>query len=84
MHLGRARQRKSPRERPARRWRDELDYWKGTIWRRIAQIGTCGSRPLPNNGTLWVHNNDDDDDDIYIYIYIYIYMVITQKHIDNT
>ena len=30
--------RKRPRERPARRWRDELDdYWKGTIWQRIAQ-----------------------------------------------
>ena len=29
--------RKRPRERPARRWRDELDdYWKDTIWWRIA------------------------------------------------
>ena len=29
---------KRPRGRPARRWRDELDdYWKGTIWQRIAQ-----------------------------------------------
>ena len=27
-------QRKIPRGRPARRWRD---YWKGTIWQRIAQ-----------------------------------------------
>ena len=27
-----------PRGRPARRWRDELDdYWKDTIWQRIAQ-----------------------------------------------
>ena len=31
-------ERKRPRGRPASRWRDELDdYWKGTIWRRIAQ-----------------------------------------------
>ena len=31
-------ERKRPRGRPARRWRDELnDYWKGTIWQRIAQ-----------------------------------------------
>ena len=31
-------ERKIPRGRPARRWRDELDdYWKGTIWQRIAQ-----------------------------------------------
>ena len=29
---------KIPRGRPARRWRDELDdYWKGTIWQRIAR-----------------------------------------------
>ena len=29
---------KRHRERPARRWRDELDdYWKDTIWQRIAQ-----------------------------------------------
>ena len=29
---------KRSRGRPARRWRDELDeYWKGTIWQRIAQ-----------------------------------------------
>ena len=29
---------KTPRGRPARRWRDELDdYRKGTIWQRIAQ-----------------------------------------------
>ena len=28
---------KRSRGRPARRWRDELDdYWKGTIWQRIA------------------------------------------------
>ena len=20
-------------------------------------------RPLPNHGTLWLHNDDDDDDD---------------------
>ena len=31
-------ERKRPRGRPARRWRDKLDdYWKGTIWQRIAQ-----------------------------------------------
>ncbi|KAK2184814.1 hypothetical protein NP493_252g05078 [Ridgeia piscesae] len=31
-------ERKRPRGRPARRWRDELDdYWKSTIWQRIAQ-----------------------------------------------
>ena len=31
-------ERKRPRGRPARRWRDELDdYWKDTIWQRIAQ-----------------------------------------------
>ena len=31
-------ERKRPRGRPARLWRDELaDYWKGTIWQRIAQ-----------------------------------------------
>ena len=30
--------RNRPRGRPARRWRDEQDdYWKGTIWERIAQ-----------------------------------------------
>ena len=30
--------RKRPRRRPARRWRKEQgDYWKGTIWQRIAQ-----------------------------------------------
>ena len=30
---------KRPGVRPARRWRDELDdYWKGTIWQRIAQV----------------------------------------------
>ena len=31
-------ERKKPRERPARRRRDELDeYWKDTIWLRVAQ-----------------------------------------------
>ena len=31
-------EKKIPRGRPARRWRDELDdYWKGTIWQRIVQ-----------------------------------------------
>ena len=31
-------ERKRPRRRRARRWRDELrDYWKGTIWQGIAQ-----------------------------------------------
>jgi len=31
-------ERKRPRGRPARRWRDELDdYWKGAIWQRIVQ-----------------------------------------------
>ena len=31
-------ERKRPRVRPVRRWKDELDdYWKGTIWQRIAQ-----------------------------------------------
>ena len=31
-------ERKRPRGRPAKRRRDELDdYWKGTIWQRIAQ-----------------------------------------------
>ena len=30
-------ERKRPRGRPARRWRDEIDYWKGSIWQRIAQ-----------------------------------------------
>ena len=31
-------ERKIPRGRLARRWRDELDdYWKGTTWQRIAQ-----------------------------------------------
>ena len=30
------------RGRPARRWRDELDdYWKGTIWQRIAHREVC-------------------------------------------
>ena len=30
----------TPRGRPTRRWRDELDdYWMGTIWQRIAQDG---------------------------------------------
>ena len=50
-------ERKRPRGRPARRWRDELDdYWKGTIWQRIA--------PDRQMWTLWLHNDDDDDDDI--------------------
>ena len=32
-------ERKRPRGRPARGWRDELDdYWMGTIWQRIAQV----------------------------------------------
>ena len=31
-------ERKRPRGRPVRCWRDELDdYWKSTIWQRIAQ-----------------------------------------------
>ena len=31
-------ERKIPRDRPARWWRDKLDdYWKGIIWQRIAQ-----------------------------------------------
>ena len=31
-------ERKIPRGRPAKQWRDELDdYWKSTIWQRIAQ-----------------------------------------------
>ena len=31
-------ERKRPRGRPVRRWRDKLDdYWKGTIWQRIAE-----------------------------------------------
>ena len=31
-------ERKRPRGRPAKRWRDELDdYWMGAIWQRIAQ-----------------------------------------------
>ena len=32
-------ERKTRRGRPAIRWREELDdYWKGTIWQRIAQV----------------------------------------------
>ena len=35
---GKPYERKRPRGRPARRWRDELDdYWNGNIWQRIAQ-----------------------------------------------
>ena len=31
-------ERKRPRGIPARRWRDELDdYWKGTVWQKLAQ-----------------------------------------------
>ena len=54
--------RKRPRGRPARRWRDELDdYWKGTIWQRIAQDRQMWKRHAsPKHGTLWLHNDDDN------------------------
>ena len=45
------------------------------------KIGRCGSsmmRPSPNQGTLWLHN--DDDDDVYIYILLYIYIHEITKH----
>ena len=35
---GKPHERKAQSGRPARQWKDELDdYWKGTIWQRIAQ-----------------------------------------------
>ena len=59
---------KRSRGRPARRWRDELDdYWKGTIWQRIARDRQTGKqhmlRPSPNHGTLRLHNDGDDDNE---------------------
>ena len=54
-------ERKRPRGRLARRWRDELDdYWKGTMWQRIAQDSQMWKQhPSPNHGTLWLQNDDD-------------------------
>ena len=53
-------ERKRHRGRPVRLWRDELDdHWKSTIWQRIAQCsGSSMIRPSPNNGTLWLHNDE--------------------------
>ena len=72
-------ERKTPRRRPARRWRDELDdYWKGTIWQRIAQDRPTWNsmlRPSPNHGTLWLH---DDDDDVFLwFVFNYVLFLST-------
>ena len=47
-----------------RHWRDELDdYWKDTIWQRLAQDRQMWKQHVEaNHGTLWLHNDDDDDD----------------------
>ena len=65
-------ERKRPRGRPARCWRGELDdYWKGTIWQRIAQdrqmwkqIVEAFTQPLDTMAAQWwwwcsanVHSN---------------------------
>ena len=60
-------ERKIPRGRPARRWRDELDdYWKGTVWQRIAQDRQMWKQHAEAfaqpRDTKW-HNDDDDDDE---------------------
>ena len=42
-------ERKRPRRRPVRRWRDELDdFWKGTIWQWIAQDGQMWKQHAEN------------------------------------
>ena len=63
-------ERKRPRERPTRWWRYKLnDYWKGTIWQRIAQDkqmwkqhAEAFAQPWDTTG-LQLHK--DDDNDIY-------------------
>ena len=63
-------QRKTPRRRPARRWRDELDdYWKGTIWQRIAQDRQLSSSMLrhsPNHRALLLHTDCDDSESTFV------------------
>ena len=61
-------ERKRPKGRPARRWRDELDdYWKGTIWQRIAQDRQTWKQHAEAiaqpRERVWLHNDDADDDD---------------------
>ena len=55
----------------ARHWGDELDdYWKGTIWQRIAQDrqiwkqhAEAFARPRDTTDDDDDDNDDDDDDD---------------------
>ena len=54
-------ERKTPRRRPARRWRHKLE---DTIWQRINQ-----------DRQMWLHNDFDDDDDIIrMYVCRYVGM----------
>ena len=64
-------EKKRPRGRPARRWRDELDtYWNGTIWQRIVQ----DRQMWKQHGTLWLPN--DDDVEITTYYFYLLYYVL--------
>ncbi|KAK2167527.1 hypothetical protein NP493_1271g01001 [Ridgeia piscesae] len=74
-------ERKRPRGRPVRRCRDELDdYWKGTIWLRIAQdrhMQQLSSSPNTGHygGTMMM---------MYIWIIIYVHvtksLIYQDKH----
>ena len=49
------------------------DYWKGTIWPRIAQdrqVWNTMPSPSPNHGAQRLHN--DDDDMLYIYAELHV------------
>ena len=61
---------KRRQERPAKRWRDDLDkkYWANTIWQTTAYDRLTLRRHAaafitlwPNHGTLRLPNDDDDD-----------------------
>ena len=73
-------ERKRPRGRPARRWRDELDdYWKGTIWQRIAQDRQMWTQHR-EAFAQWLHSDDDDYDyDILCHIVCVCMCVIRCK-----
>ena len=76
-------ERKRPRRRPARRWRDELDdYWKGTIWLRIVrqiwkQHGEAFAQPSGHYGStvmMTIENIIYIRIRLHIYVFTYIYI----------
>ena len=68
---------KRRQERPAKRWRDNVDkYLRDTIWQRTAQDRL---RHSANHRTLRLPNDDDDDE--YDTMYMYLAFQVSGKGI---